>query len=244
MSTWEPEETPSPEDNAIPEPTFAMVWRGYDPRQVSEYLRSVRIQSKVFENRARELESELEQARMQGEAGPLATAPEDPYETISDRVAEVVRAFDQDVEQMRRDAEAEAQRIVDGAKADAERESQAARTAQEEATAEVEGMLAEARAEGDRIRVDAQAKAEEIRARAERALEDARARADALLSDLDSKRTSLLVEIRTLHDRMLEAARGLEPVMEGERADHDVVVVEDAASDEVSEAEGLVSPER
>lgn len=228
MSTWEPEETPRSEANSIPEPPFATVWRGYDPSQVSEYLRTVAGRVQVLENRAWELESELEQARKQGDMSPLPTEPPDPYETVSGRVADVVRAFDQDVERMRREAEAEVQRILDEARAEAERGARDVEKVRQEGMAEAEGMLVDARAEADRIRVDAQANAEEMRAEAERALKDAQVQADAVLSELQSRRESLVAKLRTLHDQMLDSARGLEPIVEAGEAPDEVVVPEDA----------------
>lgn len=224
MSTWEPEETPPLEEDPMPSPTFDTTWRGYHPGQVADYLRGVAGRVWVLQERTRELESELEQARRQGGSGPPATAPEDPYEMISDRVVEVVRAFDQDVERIRAEAESEAHRIVDEAKAEAEREAGNAQELRQQAAAEVEGMLVDARAEADRIRVDAQANAEAVRGEAERALDEARARADEVLSELDGRRESLVAELRTLHDRMLDSARDLEPVMETERADDEIVI--------------------
>jgi DivIVA domain-containing protein len=244
MSTGEPEMSSRSEGNAIPQPKFSTVWRGYDPGQVSEYLSRVAGRVQVLESRAWELESELEQARMQGGTGAAPTGRADPIEAVSDRVAEVVRAFDQDVELMRSEAEAEARRIVDEAKADAEREARETDERRRETAAQIQGTLTEARAQADRIRVDAQAKAEAIRAKAERALEDARARADALLSDLESRRGALLADIRDLHDRMLESAGSLRPMLEGEPAADEVVVTEEsvAVSEGAGESPKLVSP--
>jgi cell division septum initiation protein DivIVA len=243
MSSWEPETTPGAATNPTSEPGFTLVRRGYDPGQVSEHLRNVSARMRVLDNRVSELESELEHVRGQGQTSQVAEAPEDPYEVMSGRMAEVVRTLDQDVERMREEAEEEATQIVDEAKAEAERESRDIQTLRENAMKEVDGMLAEATAEADRIRVDAQATAEDLRAEAERALEDAQKQADAALSELTDRRNALVAEMRTLHDRMLDSASRLEPIMAAEQADDEVVVVEEgtAGSDEESEAEGIVS---
>src|SRR5687768_15327610 len=202
MSTREPEVTPSFEANSMPVPTFPTVFRGYDPGQVSEYLRAVAGRARLLEDRAKELESELEQVRRQG-----GSSPGDPYVQISELVVEAVRAFDENVKRMRSEAESQARTIVDDARAKAELEAQNAEELRQQAMAEVEGMLPEAQAEADRIRedaqaeadrirVDAQARAEEVRAEAERALADAQAQADAVLSELASRRESLVAELR------------------------------------------------
>jgi cell division septum initiation protein DivIVA len=247
MSVWEPEGTSGPAMNSISEPGFAKVRHGYDPSQVSEHLKTVAGRTRILEDRVSELESELEQVRGQEQPSrPAEASVEDPYEVMSGRMAEVVRTLDQDVERMRQEAEAEAQQLVDEAKAEAARESREVEKLRKKAMAEADEMLAEATAEADRIRVDAQATAEDLRAEAERALEDAKEQADAALAELTDRRDALVAEMRTLHDRMLDSASRLEPIVDGERADDEVVVVEDGAaeSDEESEAEGLVSPGR
>jgi len=246
MSNSEPETTPDAGVTSNSEPGFATVRRGYHRGQVSEHLRSVAGRIRVLENQVLELESELEQVRGRKQPSQLAEGPEDPYEKMSGRVADVVRALDQDVERMRQEAEAEAQRIVDEAKAEAERESRNGETLRKKAVAEADGTLAEATAEADRIRLDAQAKAEDLRGEAERALEDARKQAGAVLAELTDRRNALVVEIRTLHQRLLDSASRLEPIMDAEPAVDDVVVAEDDAvgSEEASGSEGLVSPGR
>jgi cell division septum initiation protein DivIVA len=231
MATELPEGPPRSGAEATEEPRFATTLRGYDRQQVSEYVAAMNYRMRFFESRTEELESELRDARAQPGTTSRAPVGEDPFEAVSDRVTEVMRAFDQDVGRMRGEAEAEAERIVAETKVEAEREAQETQERRERTTAEIESMLTEARADADRIRVDAQAKAEEIRARAGRALDDARIRAETMLSELDAKRSSLIEEIRALHDRMLEAARDVAPVLEGSPTG-DVVRIEDQQEDE------------
>jgi cell division septum initiation protein DivIVA len=246
MSVWEPEMTSSAAVNSISEPGFTMVRRGYDPGEVSEHLKSVTGRTRILEDRVSELESELERVRGQEQPSQPAEAPEDPYEVMSGRMAEVVRALDQDVERMRQEAEAEAKQIVDEARAEAERESRDIEKLRKTAEVEADGMLAEATAEADRIRVDAQATAEDLRAEAEGALEEAQKQADAVLAELTDRRNALVVEMRTLHDRLLDSASRLEPILVAEGAADEIVVAEDDddTSEEASAAEGLVSPGR
>jgi cell division septum initiation protein DivIVA len=243
MSASKSRKPPDSAINSISEPQFAIVRRGFDPHQVSEYVRTMDRIVEVLDERVLELESETDGVHGTLEAGAPSEEPRDPYEEVSARVTDVIRAFDQDVERMRNEAKAEAERIVQEANVEANRSSRDIEKRRSEATAEVEGMLAEARAESDRIRVDAQGKAEDIRGRAERFLEDARAKAEALLSDLESQRRSLLAEIRALHDRMLESAKDLEPVLNDQPADEVVVAEQDvAASEDTDETSKLVSP--
>jgi cell division septum initiation protein DivIVA len=233
---------PSQSDDSDPEPRFATVWRGYDPSQVSGYLKGMAGRLQVLENYVSELETELEQAR-QGQASSLASAPQDPYEKMSDHVARVMRSLDGDVEKMRQEAQAEARRIVDEAKADAAGQARDVEKLRKTAITESDRMLGEASAEADRIRLDAQAKAEDIKARAEQALEDARVKATEVVGGLDDRRRSLIAEIRSLRDRMLGSAKDLEPILGEERALEDIVVEEeDAVSEEADEAAKLVSP--
>jgi cell division septum initiation protein DivIVA len=230
MSTFEPEETSATDEGtSIPEPTFSTTWRGYDPGQVTGYVKGVAARARILEERTRELEAEVEQLRKQSGrpgTGPLPPAPSDPFEAVSDRVTEMMRTFDKDVEQMRSDAAEEARRIVEQAQAEDEVIRQAIEERRSAAEAEVEELLTRARAEADRVSVDAQAKAEDVRERAERALDDARARAEAMISDLETRRRSLIDEIRSLHDRMLDSAKQLRPVLDDEPAADDVVVRE------------------
>jgi regulator of protease activity HflC (stomatin/prohibitin superfamily) len=127
---------------------------------------------------------------------------DDPYERLSAHVADVMRAFDQNVDRV-----------------------------QEEKRAEAERILAEARTEADRIRSDAQGQAEEARAFAERAAQNAEKKAMGALSGLASRRQALLEDLRTIHDHILGANMQLEAVIE-EAPPEDHVVVADANAGE------------
>jgi len=199
MGTEKPDETPSAGVARVRKPTFATVWRGYDPNQVLEYLGRVADHVQDLENQVRKLESEVREARRQGAASGHGSAAEDPYEAVSARVADVVRTFDHEVERLRQDAELEADRI-----------------------------LAEARADAERLRLDAQGKAEEVRGIAERTLRDARREAEQVVSDLTARREALLAQLRGIRDRMLDNVGHLEATIEGEPAGDQVVIVENA----------------
>jgi cell division septum initiation protein DivIVA len=208
-----------PKEDPLPEPTFGKVRRGYDPDEVSRYVQTLTTRIRILENHADELESDLDQARRQLDDGrgqldetrgqleearrQLQEAADDPYAAISTRMADVMRAFDQEFERVQGEAQAEAGRVLD-----------------------------EARSDADRIRLDAQANAEEVRAGAERAAKEAREQAHELLSGLESRRSSLLEEIRALKDRMLEAARAIIPASDADQSADDVTIVDDDAASE------------
>lgn len=196
MGTEKPDLTPSADVARVRNPTFATVWRGYDPNQVLEYLGRVADHVQDLEFQVRNLESELGEARRQDIAG--GPAGQDPYETVSGRVADLVRTFDQEVEKRREETEVEADRI-----------------------------LAEARAEADSIRLDAQGNAEEMQAQSERALGDAREQSDRLLSGLASRQRALLDELRGMRDRLLDTARDLDAVLEEGPVGGQMVIVGD-----------------
>jgi cell division septum initiation protein DivIVA len=182
MSTWESVTLSEDDVASMREPTFKKAWRGYDREDVAAHLKRLMSRIRVLEHNAAEFESELEQMRKTGGGNADGSASDESYEPLTQRLAIVLQAFDEDMQRLRTEAQAEADGFVEAAKADA-----------------------------DRIRVDAQANAEAIRADAERASKEARDQADLLLSGLESRRSSLLVEIRALKDRMLEAASAIVP---------------------------------
>ena len=195
MSTWESVTLSSDDLASMSEPTFKKAWRGFDPEEVSAHLKRLMGRIRVLEHNAAEFESELEQMRK--EAGRYAdeAASDEPYETLAQRLTIVLQAFDEVMQRLRSEAQAEADEIVELAKADA-----------------------------DRIRVDAQANAEEVRGEAAREAQAARDQANELLSGLESRRSSLLTEISTLKHRMLEAARAMIPSSEGDDAADEVTI--------------------
>ena len=230
MSTTEPEST---EDEGLAPPVqlpqFEKVLRGFDPPAVNSFLRTVLTRLRDLEGQVVNLQAELEEARRSGGAGPKDPGSSDRYAAFSGHVADVVRAFDQDVERVRNEAEAEARRIVETAKAKIEADTREADERNRGSKAKVESMLEEARAEADRIRLDAQAKAEEIRSKAESALTEARSRATDMISDLESRRGAVMGDIRSLRDRMLEAAAKLDGGLD-DRPVGDITVAEEGVT--------------
>jgi cell division initiation protein len=156
---------------------FASVRRGFDPDQVRDYLRQVADQVGT-------LEREVREARLQAEAALQQAASRsgrDPYAELGERLAEVIRAADQQAASITRAAKEQADRLV-----------------------------SEARAEADRVRLDAQSKAEEARQSGEEALRGARAEAERTLSELVTRKGSLVEQLASMQERLLAVAKDLD----------------------------------
>jgi len=229
MATWESGLTPPTAAGSFNRPTFGTVRRGYDPAQVLEYVSRLTDQLEALESEVRRLQAERGQRSVA--PGEQAPAGQDRYEGVGARVADLMRAFDEDVERLRREAGAEADRIVAEGRSEADRLHQEAERLRGEAAAEAERVQAEARTEADRIRLDAQSKAEDVRLQATEALREAQKESDKVLSGLASRREAMFGELRAMRDRMLSTARDLETTIEGASAEDQVVIVEDARAE-------------
>lgn len=166
---------------------FASVRRGFDPDQVRDYLEQIAAQ-------VERLEQELKEARLEAEAAKssaasktqaAAEAQQDPYEGFTTRMADLIRAADEQAQKLLADAH-----------------SEAART------------LSEARTEADRIRTDAQSRAEEARYQGSEALRRAREEADRALTGLSSRREKLILQLQEMQSRLLGVARELETAID------------------------------
>jgi cell division septum initiation protein DivIVA len=221
MGTWEPEASPAPRAARIRQPTFATVLRGYNPKQVVDYLSGVADHVEALESNVSRLESELREARRH-DIGSQDEVVHDPYDAISARVADLVRMFDQDVARLQAEAEAEVERLVADARTQGER------------------LLADARTEAERVRLDAEDEAAETRSQAERTLREARSETDQALSVLTARRGALVNEIRIIRDRILATAKDLETAIEGSIGDQ-VVMLREAAGSEGADATSINS---
>jgi cell division septum initiation protein DivIVA len=226
MATRESGLTPPTAAGSSNRPTFGTVRRGYDPAQVLEYLSRAADQVEALESEVRRLQAELGQREVV--PNELAPTDQDQYEAAGARVADLMRTFDQDLERLRQDAEAEAGRVVAEARSEADRLHLEAERLRGEAAAKAEHVQAKARTEADKIRLDAQSKAEDVRLQAAEALREAQKESDKVLSSLASRRQAMLGELRDMRDRMISTAKDLEATVEGVSAEDQVVVVVDA----------------
>ncbi|MBI2237662.1 MAG: DivIVA domain-containing protein, partial [Actinobacteria bacterium] len=163
---------------------FASVRRGYDPDQVRDYLEQIADQVGRLESSLREARLKAEPAP-RGQAAAKPDAKPDAYGELATRVADLIRAADQQAERLRREAAEEAERI-----------------------------LSEARTDADRIRLEAQVKAEEARTAGDKALREAKERADRAISGLAARRESLVEQLQAMQERLLAVARELETTIE------------------------------
>jgi DivIVA domain-containing protein len=155
--------------DAIRGQRFGTSRRGFDPEQVSGFLNRVADQVETLQRRVAELEA-------QPVGGPVETGSTDLYESMSSQLVGLMKAFDQDVEQLRKEAQAEAERAT-----------------------------ADARVESERIRMDAEIRAKEVIAEARRSLEGLKRDADAEIAQLTEKRESIASELRAVRERLLAA---------------------------------------
>ena len=164
---------------------FATVRRGYDPDQVQEYLNQVATQVEALEKELREQRLQVG-ARADAPPAPAppaaAAAPTvDAYEQLSARLATVLRAADEQAQQLVADARAEAKKVLDEAQADA-----------------------------DKVKVDAQSSAEEARAKSAAELARAREEADRILGGLEQRRETMLQQMHEMQSRLLAVAQNLD----------------------------------
>ena len=190
-----------PSSDQIRRREFATIRRGYDPDQVRDYLQQIAVQVET-------LEHELREAHLQAAAGePVVTVPDptpvaDPYERLASKVADVLRAADDQAERIMQDAREEAAMT-----------------------------LVESRTEADRIRVDAQAHAEDARQEGGEVLESARLEAERLLSGLSARRETLVEQLQQMQSRLIGVAKELEAAIDQPAGSDDEPSVTPAAQD-------------
>jgi cell division septum initiation protein DivIVA len=98
---------------------FALVRKGFDPHEVAAHLGRVADHVADLEERIADLERRLiEQERAMP---PDQALRNEAYEQTASRIADLVRAFDQDMGRLRAEAAAEADRVVREATTEAER---------------------------------------------------------------------------------------------------------------------------
>jgi DivIVA domain-containing protein len=136
---------------------FVAARRGYDPRQVRDFLEHVADQ-------VQQLEAMLREARLEAGAGMRAArgSRADPYDELARRLATLLRAADEEAERIRREAREEAERMLAEARADADRIRTDAQSRAEEIRAEAEAALREAREQADRTLAGLATKRDEL----------------------------------------------------------------------------------
>lgn len=225
MAIEEPDLEPTTGKDLEPEESegFDRVRRGFAPDQVAEYLKQVAAKVLMLETRLEETRNELFEARNERDAAraDLAAARPDPYEGVSERVTQLMRAFDHQVGDLQREAQAEADRVLLDVRTDADRILDQARE-------QAELITADAREEAERTEARAQLNEAEARVLADRLVSDAREEANRTESEIAAMRNSTLETFRDIRSRTLTALGELEKVIDRGAIPEDVVIVDEA----------------
>jgi cell division septum initiation protein DivIVA len=171
---------PSDTDDIL-HPQFTKALKGYSTDGVQEYVLLVRRRLDVLEQTLRAVVEERDGYRSQ-----LSTVKREAYRNAGDRMATLLQSLDQHIEDVRRQAEQDAARII------------------LEATERAESLRHGADEEAQRLRSEAAA-----------SLEKAREEADRTLGGLDAQRKSLLDELSSLRQHLLRLLDEMAVIDEG-----------------------------
>ncbi|MEU6711121.1 hypothetical protein ABZ897_06530 [Nonomuraea sp. NPDC046802] len=209
------------------EDTFEVVMRGYNRRQVHDYMIRTRNQVRDLEERLARAIDQAEQGRIElAEARRRMVETPQSYEDLSPRLAQILRLGEEEAAAKREDAEAEASSVRDAAKLEADRLVTTSRETADkiltsaqaeaerrvgEATQAAEGMLAQAGADAEEQLTSARTEAEETlresRAEAERVLTTAKAEAEQQVQSATEQAEEIVAEARRESESTLTAAQ-------------------------------------
>ncbi|MEV4391171.1 hypothetical protein [Nonomuraea sp. NPDC049607] len=209
------------------EDTFEVVMRGYNRRQVHDYMIRTRNQIRDLEERLARAIDQAEQGRVElAEARRRMVEAPQSYEDLSPRLAQILKLGEEEAAAKRADAEAEATAVRESARAEAERLVTTSRETSDkmltsaqaeaerrvaEATQAAERMLAQAGADAEEQLGSARAEAEgllrETHAEAERVLGGAHAEAERVMATANGQAEQLLSGAHAEAESMLAAAR-------------------------------------
>ena len=240
------EEQNSTFTSVLREDTFEVVVRGYNKRQVHEYMSRTRRQVKDLEEKLHRANENVDSVRLEIEDVKKSTATRPAHEEVSDRLSQILKLADEEADQrraaanedivrLRELAEQDAQRVVDEARQQAERIVNDAKVASDSdlagARGEAERLLQTSTAESERTLSDAQARAKSLLDQTER-------RAGAI-NDVLSKR---LMALTSTHAESVRRLSEMRDTMAGLLAD-DAAGGPLAAAVEAAMAERLESAE-
>jgi cell division septum initiation protein DivIVA len=212
---------------------FETTMRGYNKRQVDEYigwmraeLSSAQDDARTAREKADEQSRDLQRANEDLVAArsesSMANRPQ--HEEVSERLAQILRLADEEADQKRARASEEAGSTLDAAREQSAKVLEAARSA-------AEGIISAARERAEKEAAAAKAEAEALLANAasssQATIEDAEVRAGSVLADADRRTSQItalqddrLAALREVHTdtlRRLEVVRGaLEKVLTAE----------------------------
>lgn len=209
------------------EDTFEVVMRGYNRRQVHDYIIRTRNQTRDLEERLARAIEQAEQGRIElAEARRRMVETPQSYEDLSPRLAQILRLGEEEAAAKREDAETEAAGVRESAKNESERLVTSARETADkiltssqaeaerrvgEATQAAERMLAQAGSDSEEQLSSARAEAEETvreaRAEAERMVTGARTEAEQLMQSASVQAEQVLGGAHNEAETMLTTAR-------------------------------------
>lgn len=182
------EEQNSTFTSVLREDTFEVVVRGYNKRQVHEYMSRTRRQVKDLEEKLRRANESLDQVRLDLEDAKKSAVTRPAHEEVSDRLSMILKLADEEAEQRRQNAGEEIARMRELAEQDAQR-------VVDEARRQAERIVTEAKDASDRdlagARDEAQRLLQTSSAESERTLTDAQRRAKSLLEQTESRASAI-----------------------------------------------------
>ena len=198
------------------EETFEVVMRGYNRRQVHDYMMRTRNQIRDLEERLARAIEQAEQGRIElAEARRRMVETPQSYEDLSPRLAQILRLGEEEAQAKREDAEAEAARVREEAQAEADRLVTSARETSDKiltsAQAEAERRVSEATQAAERMLAQAGSDAEEqltaARTESEETLANARAEAERLVTTAREESEQLLASAQAQAEQIVSGAR-------------------------------------
>jgi len=217
-------------------PTFDLALRGYDRRQVDEYLDRVEHDLSVaqadrdaastrialLEKRLDELENELQAARHQ-----LAEGARPTYAGLGRRVEQLLSIAEEEAERLRADAlrdTAEERAAAGGLVQEAQKDADLA-SREFEAALELRRREAEQREAADRAKLDKQLTA------AEKRIGDAEAAADARIAEAEDAAKTRIANARAESDRLVGEATDRSERLRKDAEQHATALVQAARHD-------------
>jgi hypothetical protein len=171
---------PPQEEDDERHPEFQKVLLGFDPRHVEEFVSQAGERIEYLERQLRDVRAHLEAANRRS-----AAAREEAYGEVAGRMAELLRAADQQAERIRVETEEAGRRQV-----------------------------YEAGQQAEQIRREAETHAEMLRAQAETELATARAEARRVLGDLSRHRDAVIGELQALREHLIGLVGRVEDAVE------------------------------
>jgi cell division septum initiation protein DivIVA len=198
------------------EDTFEVVMRGYNRRQVHDYMIRTRNQVRDLEERLARAIDQAEQGRIElAEARRRMVEAPQSYDDLSPRLAQILRLGEEEAAAKREDAEAEASSVRDAAKSEADRLVTSSRETADKiltsAQAEAERRVSEATQAAERMLAQAGVDAEEqltaARTEADDALRESRTEAERVLTAAQAESEQLLQSANGQAEQLLRGSR-------------------------------------